>query len=192
MAEPSLATTRLAATPALPPATIHLRDGSTLAVLAPRTYVRLQVARRHVGTLEDVRVRDLALPLAPGRCAGDDPAILWVAPDAWLLVAESSDDATLARDARAALGDRTGAAVDVSDALVTLELAGPALPTLLARGTGVDPASAALAPGRCTRTRFAQLAVLLRPRGTDRMELVVDRGPAAWLRDWLQDAAALL
>jgi hypothetical protein len=34
--------------------------------------------------------------------------------------------------------------------------------------------------------------VILRPRAADRMELIVDRGPAAWLRDWLADAAALL
>jgi hypothetical protein len=34
--------------------------------------------------------------------------------------------------------------------------------------------------------------VILRPQGAERVELIVDRGPAAWLREWFIDAGGLL
>lgn len=181
---------RLHSEPALPPGRRALRGGVVLHVPAPRAYVRLQLARRHADEAGDIRVLDLALPTTPNRCHGDDPALLWMAPDGWLLTASGADGAGLQRAARAACGDRVAAAVDVSDALVALELHGARTRELLARGTGVDLSPDALGPGQCTRTRLAQLAVILRPRARDAFELILDRAPAAWLCDWLEDAAA--
>lgn len=192
MAEPATSALRLSAAPALPISVTQLRDGSSLAVLPPRTLVRLQLARRRAVEAAGVRIRGTPLPTVPGAAAGDDPAALWLAPDGWLLISDTLAPAELAREARHALDGRTGAAVDVSDALVTLELSGPGMRALLARSTGLELTEEALAPGRCTRTRFAQLAVILRPRASDRVEILVDRGPAHWLCEWLADASTLL
>lgn len=69
-------------------------------------------------------------------------------------------------------------------------LEGPRAGELLTRGTGLDDAS--LVPGSCTRTRLAQLPVFVRSLTPERIKLLVDRGPAAWLREWFIDAGGLL
>ena len=191
MAEPAPALP-LTAEPALPPGTTPLTRDTVLRTLPPRGLVRLQRPRRAIADAGEVAVAGTPLPTTPGRCAGEDPALLWLAPDGWLLVTSGPDATAIADAARRACGERTAAVVDVSDALVTFELAGPELRALLARGTGLELTDETLAVGRCTRTRLAQLPVILRPRAADRVELIVDRGPAAWLREWFVDAGSLL
>jgi heterotetrameric sarcosine oxidase gamma subunit len=105
-------------------------------------------------------------------------------------VARTIDAGELRASAARACGTRVASAVDVSDAMVVLELEGAGARPLLARGTGIDLSRERFAPGQCARTRLAQLAVLLRPRTDDVIELIVDRGPSAWLCEWLADAAA--
>lgn len=182
----------LAATPALATGETPVAEGTVLRVLPPRALVRLQLPRRAIAAAGTLRIGDTPLPTTPGRCAGDDPALLWLAPDGWLLISDHHDGAALAGEARRACGERTVAAVDVSDALVGFELAGARVRELLSRGTGLELSDETLAPGRCARTRLAQLAVIVRPRAAERVELIVDRGPAAWLRDWFIDAGGLL
>jgi len=191
MAEPSTVAA-LVATPALPAGETPLAAGTSLRVLPPRALVRLQLPRRAIPEAGALRIGDTPLPTSPGTCVGDDPAVLWLAPDGWLLISERHDAGTLVAAARRACGERTAAVVDVSDALVGFELEGPRVRDLLSRGTGLELAERALAPGRCTRTRLAQLAVIVRPHAPERVELFVDRGPAAWLRDWFIDAGRLL
>jgi heterotetrameric sarcosine oxidase gamma subunit len=187
---PEAALTLAASWPAFPDA--EVASGTILRLLPPVTRVRLQLARREIPMSGGVVVDGTELPTTPGRCAGDDPAALWLAPDGWLLVSVRRDGDALVRLAREACGTRIAAAVDVSDSLVAFELAGPGVRALLARGTGLALTDEALAVGRCTRLRFAQLAVILRPFGRDRVELTLDRTPAAWLRDWFVDAGAAL
>lgn len=185
--------TTLAASPALPEGVTMLIPGTTLRVLPTRAMVRLQLPRRLISDAGQLRIGGTPLPTAPGSCAGDDPELLWLAPDAWLLIGEpGGNGADLVATARQASRGRTVAAVDVSDALVGFELAGPRARELLGRGTTLELDGATLTPGRCARTRLAQLAVILRPLAAERIELLVDRGPAAWLRDWFIDAGSLL
>jgi heterotetrameric sarcosine oxidase gamma subunit len=187
---PEAALTLAASWPSFPD--VEAAPGTTLRLLPPATRVRLQLARREIPTSGGLVVDGTELPTAPGRCTGDDPAALWLAPDGWLLVSARHDGDTLVRLAREACGARTAAAVDVSDSLVAFELAGPGVRELLARGAGLAPTDDSIAAGRCTRLRFAQLAVILRPFGPHRVELTLDRTPAAWLRDWIVDAGAAL
>jgi heterotetrameric sarcosine oxidase gamma subunit len=193
IAHPSpAATTMLAAAPALPIGATDLADGAVLHVLASRAIVRLQVARSAIASAGGMAVDATSVPTAPGHCAGDDPVILCVAPDSWLLISERLDAADLLEIVRRGSQGRTAAAVDVSDSLVSLHLAGPRALMLLSRGTGLDVHGADFVPGRCVRTRFAQLPVILRPLARERIELLVDRGPAAWLHEWFVDAGGLL
>ena len=183
--------TGLAASHALPAGMTMLTRCTSLRVLPTRAMVRLQLPRRAIDEASHLRIGDTPLPTTPGSCAGDDPAILWIAPDGWLLVGDRSDGAALAATVRRDC-NRRATAVDVSDALVGFELAGPRVRDLLARGTTLEVDGATLAPGRCARTRLAQLPVILRPLAAGHIELIVDRGPAAWLRDWFIDAGSLL
>lgn len=191
MPEAALASATLTASwPSFPD--VDVVPGTTLRLLPPATRVRLQLARHEVPTASGIVVDGTELPTTPGRCAGHDPAALWLAPDGWLLVSTHRDGDTLVRLTREACIARTAAAVDVSDSLVAFELAGPRVRELLARGCGLATTDEALAAGRCTRLRFAQLAVILRPLSPHRVELTLDRTPAAWLRDWIVDAGVAL
>ncbi|MBU3670937.1 MAG: hypothetical protein FGM43_00210 [Sinobacteraceae bacterium] len=191
MAEPAT-TQRLAAEPALPAGDTPIAPGTVLRVRGPRALVRLQIPRRMIPDAGAMRVGSTILPSTPGRCTIGDPAALWLAPDGWLLVSESRDGASLVTEIRRDCGEPSVAAIDVSDSLVVLELDGPRTRELLARGTSVELADETLVHGRCTRLRFAQLPVILRPRDAGRVELIVDRGPAAWLRDWFIHTGSLL
>jgi sarcosine oxidase subunit gamma len=179
----------LTSAPALDPGSCSLAGGVTLHVPPPRAFVRLQIARRFVGSAGLISVGEITLPTAANRCHGNDPAALWTAPDGWLLTSQRLNGPSLRELAGAAAGERTAAAIDVSDALVALELSGTRARAVLARGTGIDLSSDAFGPGQCIRTRLAQLAVILRPCTGDSIELIVDRSPAAWLCEWLVDAA---
>jgi heterotetrameric sarcosine oxidase gamma subunit len=165
-----------------------LGPNARLSIREPRAYVRLQLSRRGIARAGEIRLGDSTLPPV-GRCAGDDPLVLGLAPDGWLLISSDVDGAALCEAARHAARDVVAAAVDVSHALVTLELTGASVRSLLARGTGLDLAPDAFATGQCTRTRLAQLPVVLRPAGVDCIELIVDGAAAGWLCDWLADAA---
>lgn len=191
MAEPAR-TKRLAAEPALPAGDTPIAPGTVLRVRGPRAMVRLQIPRRMIPDAGALRVGSTTLPSVPGRCTIGDPAALWLAPDGWLLVSESQDGAALVAEIRRDCGGPAVAAIDVSDSLVVLELDGPRTRELLARGTSVDLDDESLAHGRCTRLRFAQLPVIVRPRDAGRVELIVDRGPAAWLCDWFIHKGGLL
>lgn len=182
----------LAAEPALPVGETRLSAGAVLRVLPPRALVRLQIPRRMIPQAGALRVGSTALPTTPGRCVGVDPAVLWLAPDGWLLISDVQDGATLVSGVRRDCGDLGVAAVDVSDSLVVFELAGLQVRDLLMRGTSLDHDDGSLALGRCSRQRFAQLPVILRPYGAERVELIVDRGPALWLRDWFIHMGSVL
>lgn len=181
--------TSLQRAPALPVGARLRSAAITLEIPPPRAYVRLQIARRHIPDIGAIRIADVALPTEAGHCVGDEPAAFWMSPEGWLLTARSVTGTRLQSIAQQGCSGLSAAVVDVSDALVALELHGPRSRELLARGCGVDVSTRALGIGQCVRTRLAQLAVIVRPLAADIVELIVDRGPAAWLCDWIEDAA---
>jgi sarcosine oxidase gamma subunit len=78
---------------------------------------------------------------------------------------------------------------DVTDGFVVLDLTGPAWPSVLAMASTLSPD--AIAEGRCAQTVFAGLTLLLagHPGG---LRIFVERPFAAWLLDWLSQAATSL
>jgi sarcosine oxidase, subunit gamma len=177
----------LAATPAFAPAPHAQHRAAVLRLLPPRALVRLQLSPRSGGT-DSICILGTSLPLECGRSLGADPLACWLAPCSWLLISPSINAAALRDAARAACSGRLCAAVELSDSLIGLELAGPAARTLLARGCALDLDPRGFGPGQCTRVRWAQLAVLLRSISTERYELLVERGAAWWLWEWLREA----
>lgn len=109
---------------------------------------------------------------APNTIEGNDPYALWLAPGRRLVVGGAAPDGAFVSD--------------VTDGLVVVELSGPRMDELLAMGCPLDPAT--LAPGHCAQTLFAGVKVLLYRRG-DAVRLHLERPLAAWLLDWLRQAA---
>jgi heterotetrameric sarcosine oxidase gamma subunit len=81
---------------------------------------------------------------------------------------------------------------DVSDAFVTVVIEGPLAAALFARGCGLDLSIEAFGHAAVSRTRLAQLPVLLRRVTSERFECAADRSAAKWLYDWFEDAANVL
>ncbi len=175
----------LAMAPPLAPEFRVLSPALTLRVPGLGAALRVQVSRPSLASAATA-LGVARLPTEPGRTCGEDPIAWWLAPNGWLVTAESAAADVLAASLRDALASTTHAIVDVSDALVPIRLDGGDARALLLRGTGAEPGR----PGTCLRTRFAQLPVLLRPLETGGFELLVERGAAAYLRDWIIDAAA--
>jgi heterotetrameric sarcosine oxidase gamma subunit len=178
----------LTARPALPAGERLYDDVLRLAVESPRTTIRLQLAPKSQKSPGKLRIAGQPLPEAMNSGSGDDPVIARIAPDTWLLVSGQQEAAGLMEAVRAGCARQSFAATDLSDAHATIAVEGPRAIELLARGCGLDMAS--LAAEACTRTRFAQLPIVLRRAAGDRYELIVDSAAVRYLFDWLQDAAA--
>lgn len=176
--------------PALPAGGRVLADALHLAVLPARALVILKLGNRPQRNAADIRIAGRPLPLGANTWSGDDPVLCRTAPDTWLLMSARHPASDLMEAARAGCRRRLAAVTDISDASVTLAIEGPQAAELLARGCGLDLRDATFGQDSCTRTRFAQLPVMLRRVNAERFELLVDRSAAAWLHDWLLDAAA--
>lgn len=175
---------------ALPAGGRVLADTLHLAVLPARTVVILKLGGRSQRNAADIRIAGRPLPLGANTWSGDDPVFCRTAPDTWFLLSARHPAADLMEAARAGCKRRFAAVTDVSDANVTLAIEGSQAVDVLARGCGLDLRDAIFGQDRCTRTRLAQLPVMVRRVNTERFELLVDRSAAAWLQDWLLDAAA--
>jgi|HubBroStandDraft_6_1064221.scaffolds.fasta_scaffold624661_2 sarcosine oxidase subunit gamma len=82
------------------------------------------------------------------------------------------------------------AAVDLSCAIKVLRVEGLAVSEVLAKGCGLDLDPRRFPAGRCTRTRLAQLAVVIdciEPSSC--FDLYVGRSHMTYLHTWLVDAA---
>lgn len=169
-----------------------LSDTLHLGVLMQRAAVLLQLGARSQKNAGAIRIAERPLPATVNTWSGDDPVFCRIAPDAWLILSAQHAAPDLLEAARAGCKRRSCALTDLSDAGVTLAIEGAQAPELLARGCGLDLADGAFGQDACTRTRLAQLPVLLRRVSHERYEIMVERPAAQYLHDWLQDAAVAL
>jgi len=79
-------------------------------------------------------------------------------------------------------------ALDVSQALAALRLKGSAVRELLRKGCGLDLHPSHFREGACTRTRFAQLPIIIDCPGAAKFDLYVSRSHLSYLLSWLSDA----
>jgi sarcosine oxidase subunit gamma len=179
----------LVATSSLPAGGRVISDDLRFSILPLRTMLRLQLGARSQKSVAALRIAGRSLPVAMNTWMGDDPVFMRIAPDSWLVESALHEAADLAQAARAGCGRRSYAVTDVSDAFVAIAVEGALAPALLARGCGLDLAPAAFGNAACTRTRLAQLPVVLRRVTSERFECHVDRSAAQWLYEWMEDAA---
>lgn len=165
-------------------------DALRISVLPARAIVRLQLGARSQKTVNALRIAGRPMPVAMNTWSGDDPVICRIAPDTWLLFSALHESAEIIPAVRTGCGRRSYAVTDVSDSLVTFWIEGTEAQALLARGCGLDLSATAFGNQACTRTRLAQLPVVIRRATSERFECLVDRSAAQWLYDWMLDAVA--
>jgi len=131
------------------------------------------------------------LPEAPNTtsAASDEQSVLWLGPSEWLIVGPPDSEATLEATLGVALAGGLGAVVDLSANRTTLELRGPHVGDVLAKGCALDLHRRAFTPGRCAQTMVARAAVILEQRDDAPTYRLFVRGSfAGYLTDWLHDA----
>jgi heterotetrameric sarcosine oxidase gamma subunit len=165
------------------------RDEPGVVIAERRGLALVQVLAR-LGQEEAVAAR-LGLDPAPG-VASETPAgtALWLAPGAWLVVAEEGDDGGLYRSLLDRLGD-LAAVVDQSHGRAVLRLAGRHARDVLAKGCRLDLHPRAFTPGMCAQTVILQIGVLLHQRDeVSTYDLYVPAGYAVDFLEWLTSSAA--
>lgn len=129
-------------------------------------------------------------PAQVGHTLGGPLRVLCVAPGDWLILCDTLPSSALRQQLHAGLRDGH-VLVDLGDAYVRLEVAGSCARDLLSKGCGLDLHPHTFPAGRCARTRFAQIPVVIECLDdSPRFELLAARSYAQYLHAWLVDAAA--
>jgi sarcosine oxidase subunit gamma len=132
-------------------------------------------------------------PASPNRVA-DRTGLraLWLGPDEWLIVGSADDPEALERRVVAAVAPVGGTVVEVSAARTILELRGPRVRDLLARGCSIDLHPNVFAAGTCAQTALAHVDVILECVAGDRFRVFVRTSFAPYLAAWLADSLSLM
>ena len=126
-----------------------------------------------------------ALPLTPGTsAAGTACTVLWLGPDAWLLV---GDDAKKLNESLPIAG---GFLTDVSHGRAALRIKGPRARELLAKGCSLDLHPRVFQPEQCAQSSLAHIGVLLHLREDDGFDLYCARSYAQHMWHGLTEAAS--
>jgi sarcosine oxidase, subunit gamma len=128
-------------------------------------------------------------PRRTGTFASGHGDIVCTGPTDWLVILTDPGTSVLSQRLDAALTGSTFRATDLSQALVRVSIEGPGGRTLLAKGCALDLHPTRFPPGRCARTRFAGMPVVVRCMRDCAFECIVTRSYAEYLQSWLTDAA---
>ena len=129
------------------------------------------------------------LPLTPNTTWEDGPrAALWLGPNEWLILGPPGRQADVIEELDRALEGTHRSIVDVSDNRVALELGGPGVKQLLAKGCSLDLDPRSWRVGSCAQTLLARAQVIVHER-TQTMGILVRPSFADYLVDWLLDAS---
>jgi sarcosine oxidase subunit gamma len=116
--------------------------------------------------------------------------VLCVGPGEWLLISHENE-ASGARPYMETDPPTPGIALaDLTSGLVGLEVQGSGVREVLSKGCGLDLDPRSFPPGRCARTRFAQIPVVVECLDDPpRYQLYIARSYLHYLQSWLADAA---
>lgn len=128
-------------------------------------------------------------PKQPGTVASGHADILCIGPTDWLVTATNSNAKALHQQLEVTFEGSAFRATNVSQTLVCIEVQGPEVRALLLKGCALDLHPSRFSPGRCARTRFAALPIVLRCKGPTNFECMVVASYQDYLLSWLADAA---
>ena len=160
------------------------------ALLDPCSIVRVQTwdSRAAAPSTVEQALR-LAWPKETGACLSGRADVICTGPTDWLVIAPDPDGAELLLLLDEAFMGSPFRATNVSQALSRIEIDGPDARALLAKGCSLDLHPSRFPPGRCARTRFAGMPVIVRCIQQFAFECIVTSSYADYLRAWLTDAA---
>ena len=148
--------------------------------------ISLRVSRKMLGGARD----NLQLA-SPSGTSNGDPRSLWIGPDHWLLVSNSTTPDSIVSDCKESLGEAVYNAVDYSAALSVLRITGANAGELLATGSGLDFRPDKFPIGMCCRTRLAQIAAVIVRETAEQFDVYIDRSYGTYLLDWLNEASSI-
>jgi heterotetrameric sarcosine oxidase gamma subunit len=130
------------------------------------------------------------LPSEVGATLSGPMHVLCTAPGDWLIVSQVFTPSNLREYVVPDLSRHGLVLTDLTAGLTVLEVGGSAARDVLSKGCGLDMHVRSFPVGRCARTRFAQIPVLIDyVDPLIRFELYVSRSYTDYFRDWLADAA---
>ncbi|MGC7101653.1 sarcosine oxidase subunit gamma [Amycolatopsis lurida] len=136
------------------------------------------------------RALGTALPVEPNTWTHTaDGQLIWLGPDEWLVTSSTALPEQFEQELGWVVSAFDGAAVDVSAQRTSIRLRGEQARELLSLGCSIDLRPTAFGQGACAQTHLGQTGVLLLALGTDDFRLFVRQSFAAYLADWLVDAA---
>lgn len=155
-----------------------------------RSYARITSWHPDRGTHDrGIALANFMLPPVVGSVSGTSRRALCIGPGDWLLMARDWRALEADGQLHSEAAEQGFALADLSDALACFGVRGGAARDVLATGCGLDLHPRALPPGRCARTRLAQIPVVIECLDVeDELELLVTRSYARYLADWLADA----
>lgn len=117
--------------------------------------------------------------------------VLCVGPGEWLIVSQEHPASSLRERIEPDLAKHGLALVDLTDAIVALDVQGCVVREVLAKGCGLDLHPRSFPAEWCARTRFAQIPLLIECLDNPpRFELHMARSYLHYLHAWITDAAA--
>jgi heterotetrameric sarcosine oxidase gamma subunit len=163
---------------------IVARPGAARFVLSLKSWARIPVSDTHA------LVHALELPTEVGRSSQGLPRVLTVGPGDWLLTYPLSDASCLKSLLATQLTSQGLVLVDLTPGIAVMEILGAQARHVLAKSCGLDFEPRLFRGGKCVRTRFAHIPVVIDClQDGDVFELYAARSYGRYLRDWLRDAS---
>jgi len=163
-----------------------------ITAIGGRTLLRLKSwLPEHTTGGKPVMLAGRELPSQVGGTLSGPMRVLCVGPGEWVIVSSEHPASAVRERLEPDLPKHGLALVDLTDGLAGLEVRGSATRDVLSKACGLDLHPRSFPVGRCARTRFAQIPVIITSLDEPpRFELYMVRSHFHYLRAWLGDAAA--
>lgn len=157
----------------------------------PRAVLEIRSWRpEHQSGESTLRLDGHELPRAVGVTSSGPFRILSLAPSEWLLVSNEHSAASISQRIAGDLAAQGAVVVDATDGVGVMNVRGPLARDVLSKGCGLDFHPSVFPAGRCARTRFAQMSVIIdHIDAVPSFHLYVARSYLRFLADWIADAA---
>ena len=153
---------------------------ATVTAAPSATRISLRMREADVGDVARALSIDLSSRINTAATAGSLSS-LRLGPDEWLLLADGDPSPVLHDLLSGRIEAKPYAAVDITDRLVGLEIAGPEVEDVLAAGCPLPLETQAFPVGRATRTLYAKAEIVLWRRAEQRFRIEVGRSFAPYL-----------
>jgi sarcosine oxidase, subunit gamma len=159
-------------------------------VVGPSSIIRVQTWDSEARPAPAViQVLGGAWPQKTGIVASGGIDTICVGPTDWLVLAADPDPTPLLRRLDVLFAGSTFRATNVSQALIRVKIEGREARDLLAKGCALDLHPQRYPPGQSSRTRFADMPVIVRCMRPSTFECIVALSYADYFLSWLEDAA---